>query len=354
MNLEELKAQNAAEEAKANQTPQEDEQVTETVADEEATETDESVAADESGADVDKSQDDETVSEGDTESEPEAWMNESTDEQGVPIQKHIGMKQRLKGKIEAQSDELSAQQGEIDSLKAKLAQYESGTPAPTKPVSEPVSDLEIPMEHDFDTPEEYRAAMVKYQNDFFDRRMQAREKTSEASGRKQKFEADLAEGTDAHYQRAEELINQHSIDPELYKTADRNVRIAVEQALPNRGEMITDFLISSMGEGSEKVMYFIGRNEAQRNKLQSLLREDPNGIKASIWLGTVLADKASAKSKSISQAPAPAARVKGGDKSASGEALQRKYKDAHKKRNVQEAYNIKKQAKKQGVDVTNW
>ncbi len=120
------------------------------------------------------------------------------------------------------------------------------------------------------------------------------------------------------------------------------------------GNEITTALIASMGEGSEKVFYNLGRNPKKLAELQLALQQDPNGLKAMVLLGKMSASfNAPIKKKSL--APAPAANASG-DKQVSKteKSFKRAYENAHKSGNTQKAFNLKSEAKAAGLDTKNW
>jgi hypothetical protein len=126
--------------------------------------------------------------------------------------------------------------------------------------------------------------------------------------------------------------------------------------MPGQGDNIFENLVSKMGIGSDKVTYFIGRNKAE---FQSKLMSDKTGIEAAIYLGRKLEQfNNSSTTKRKSKAPAPASNangdvtVKGG--STSGKAFKKKYDALHKAKNGKDAFNVKREAKKAGVDTSSW
>ena len=123
--------------------------------------------------------------------------------------------------------------------------------------------------------------------------------------------------------------------------------------MPGKGSAVVDVLISRIGEGSEKVSYYIGRNETARAKFQALMMEDPTGIKASIFLGEQKARLTGAINKQkTSKAPAPAPDVTGGRVAVDGGAeLKKKYDSA---KTIQEQLDARRAARKAGIDVSKW
>ena len=140
------------------------------------------------------------------------------------------------------------------------------------------------------------------------------------------------------------LAEKSGISADMYQSADRKVRQAIDSVFNGAGDDITDALIANLGEGSEKVMYSLGVNSTRLNELRSRLQSDPSGVKAAIYLGQLNAElKAPMKRKTT--APKPPPEVNGDAKaSTSVRNLQKRYSEAQRTGNVQAAYNIKKEA----------
>jgi len=277
----------------------------------------------------------------------EPWMADEDDSQSsdVPVSTHIKMKQKLKGRI-SQKDE------ELERLRQENLQLKAGTALP------PVKKAGLPKrphENDFDTLVEYEEALGEYDQKMVDIRLENANRRTQLQQAQQQARVKLEEAVDGHYSRAAKLIQDNGIDTEVYKQTDLIVREAIENLMPGRGDITTDQMISVIGEGSEKVMYYLGRNKNALNELRTLLVDDPTGLKATIFLGQQRERLVNRKQRA-SNAPAPSRRVRG-DKaptSAKANSLLKKRKAALNSGNLQRAYDIKKQAKEKGIDVSDW
>ena len=258
----------------------------------------------------------------------------------VPVGKFVSVKKKLKGQISEQDDEIKRLRKERDDA-LKL-----------KPKEKTV--LIRPKKDDFDTDEEFEVALDKYNDDKHEdtyKRNRLKDQQDEAN---RKAHENLTEAVDGHYERAAKLIEKSGIKSEVYQAADATVRKAVESITPNLGDLIVDQVISILGEGSEKVVYYLGRNKAALNKFQSLLASDKSGMKAAVYLGQEK-QRLTNPLKPRSNAPAPATGIKGDHSTAGAEArFKKKYDSAHGKNNLQLAYNAKKEARAAGVDVSKW
>lgn len=258
----------------------------------------------------------------------------------VPVGKFVSVKKKLKGQISERDEEIERLKKERDEA-LKL-----------KPKEKTV--LVKPKKDDFDTDEEFDVALDKYNDDKLEdtyKRNRLKEQQDEAN---RKAHENLTEAVDGHYERAAELIEKSGIKPKIYQAADATVRKAVESITPNLGDLIVDQVISILGDGSEKVMYFLGRNKAALNKFQSLLSSDPSGMKAAVYLGQEKQRLAN-PIKPRSNAPDPLTGIKGDTPITGAEArFKKKYDSAHSKNDLQSAYNAKKEARAAGVDVSKW
>jgi hypothetical protein len=276
----------------------------------------------------------------------EPWMEEEGEQdpddpsKTVPVGKFVGLKKKLRGRISEQNEELEKLRRENAEL-AKL-----------KPKEETV--LERPKKDDFDTDDEFYEALDKYNLNRTSETINRTRLEDQRKAEQRQAQEKLMEAVDEHYLRAADLIEKSGIKPEIYQAADTTVRKAVEAITPNLGDVIVDQVISILGEGSEKVMYFLGRNKAALAKFQSLLASDKSGMKAAVYLGQEK-QRLTNPIKPRSNAPNPPTNIKGDANVTGLEArFKKKYDAAHSKKNLQEAYNAKKEARKAGVDVSKW
>ncbi len=247
-------------------------------------------------------------------------------------------KRKLKGKLgEANS--------EIDALKAEIDQLKQGKPMQV--------DTAKPVRADFieeaDPDEAYTDALVEWK---FNQGRKSGDRTQAIERAKKS----LDEKVDLHYENASKLIKEHGISEEVYQSADRSFRSSIEGVLPGKGDIIADVLIANLGEGSEKVVFHIGRNKTKLKRFQDLLVSDPSGVQAAMYVAEIKSSWSSTN-KQIRKPPSPATPISG-DTPAKGSkearAFEKSYKTAHEKGNHQAAYDAKKKAKAAGVDVSNW
>jgi len=274
----------------------------------------------------------------------EPWQMSEMDEakgqpdKDVPVKTHLKIKSKLKGRLSEAEDKNKALADENARLKAK-------GPAPK------------PDRVDFATDDEYDAAHENYEDlKTTERVRKVAEQDRVTLAQKNAIEA-RKKAVESHYKRAAELVEKSGIKAELFGASDKKVRETVEMVYKGGGDDITDQLIDDLGDGSEKVLYYLGINENALNKLQVLLASQRSGMKAGMYLAQ-LKERLTKPKKVTSTAPAPANQHNGdGGATASSKAvkkLKKAYDDAHKSGNPQDAYNAKKAAKLAKVDVSQW
>lgn len=275
--------------------------------------------------------------------EVEAWMQEEDpdDAGGDESQKKVKLstKQKLRGKLEDSEAEITLLRNEVEALKKGNAQ------------PEPAAQEKRPRSADFDTDEEYEDAVDVWHEKKNESQYSTFEKsrTDKADVARQVQERE--DSVSGHYERAEKLIEDSGISLEVYKAADTAVRKAVDAIIPNSGDTVVDHMISVLGDGSEKTMYYLGRNKVALNEFRALLSDDPSGLKASVYLGKITEKIAGSKNKP-SQARKPAANVKGDEVPKGPEGrFKKQYSEA---KSGQKKYDIKKAARAAGHDTSKW
>lgn len=295
----------------------------------EETETPEEISEEE---DSDK----ETPEEEPSEEEEAAFWQNIDEEEEVPASTHVRIKQKLKGRLKEKDSE-------IEKLKEEIAAIKNGKPSGKQ--------LKRPDKYDFDTDEEYDAALEQYEDQRL-AQLEARRRESDLLRRQEEARKAAVE---SHYDRAGEFVEKFSIAPERYKKADESFRHALETVLPGLGDQAAEEMISYLGPGSEKVIFKVGSKPELLREFQALITENPTGHKAGIFLGKQM-QSITNPIKRKSQAPKPTPNLKGDEVNGSAKArsLQKAYKAAHKEGNSQKAFDIRKQARAAGINVSAW
>ena len=335
MDLDQLRAENAAQEASRAAPPQD-------APDEEIVNAAEGQEDDTQDADLDGS--DES-----TQADAEDWMKGDEPESQGAEKKFTdndvaAAKKKLRAKLEAKDSEVDELRKQLEQIKN---QQHQAPQVGAKPTREQFYEQDDP-----DAAYTDAVARWTYNNEAAQQQAQRQklERERAAIEHVQAIEASV----DKHYERAAKLTEQSGISPDLYRSADERVRTAIDQVFPGEGEAVTNILIDLVGEGSERVMYHLGVNTARRAELQDIMRNDPKGLKAAAYLGK-LAAELTAPAKRKSNAPAPAAQIQGdATPNDNGSKLLRQYKEAHAKGNTQAAFDLKWQAKQAGINTKTW
>jgi hypothetical protein len=292
--------------------------------------------------------------EGDTEEvEQEGWMQteeaeDSDDQKGgfVPNRGVAAVKRKLKAKLNDAKDE-------NETLKARIEALEKGGPtSPTKEAGLPPR----PKREDFDfNDDDYDAAVDDWNDKKLDIKLTTHTQSTQQKASQFQAEEALKQSVNGHYDKAAKLVEDGRITEDSYLNADRAVRHAVDSAFGGNGDQLVDRLIHTLnlsGEGSEKVMYQLGVNPPKLARLGELLRNDPSGLSASVYLGTLQA-QITTPTKRRSTAPAPAAKVDGEGGGGGPEGtFHKQYKKAGD--DAGQRIKIKRAAKKKGVDTSQW
>lgn len=342
LSLEQLKAKNAEETAETEIQPAKDKPVEEYV--EEETETEAVEVETESTAGDEQEE----------EAKTESWMQsgeeatpESNDTGWKPNSTYAAKRKKfkdLRGQLEEKDDEL-------ETLRQENAQLKQGKPAEVAQ-PKPMPTMEG---SDYDE-SKYQAAMQEWMQSAVQEQARnvitSTQTETEQQRQVQAQQQAVETALNSHYEAAGKLVESGKITAQSFQNADRAVRNAVDQIFPGGGDQITDRLFSTLtmvGEGSEKVMYQLGVNPSAMQKLQTLLTNDPSGVAASVYLGQLQSGITSPTNRK-SNAPRPAKQVNG-DTTAKQSALQKQYEKAA---DPQTRITVKRQAKSQGIDTSNW
>lgn len=336
--LEELKAENAKAEEEAATKPQ----TVEVEPEARAAEVIPEAVVTDSGTQPDA----ETDAKETDKAEVEDWMasDESADDTNNAIWKASREKYKAKlGKVTEKHDD------EVAQLRAENAKLKSGAAPKTlnRPKREDYEDKEDPEEA-------YLDALTDFKLEQKSAKQAVRTTEADTEAKHVAHQNKVDESVDQHYERAVKLSEQSGITAEVYQSADKTIRTAIDAVRPGAGDIIVDELISNLGEGSEKVFYSLGVNAAKRDKLTSLLISDVSGIKAAMYLGTLKAEL-NAPNRKATNAPAPAPNLQGdGASKDPHKTLKKAYDKASQSGDQQAAFTAKMEAKKAGANVKTW
>ena len=336
--LEELKRQNAEKEA-AEQVAQPDEVVEEEVQDEE-TEVEE----------IDSADDDESTEESESQEVP-AWMKseEQTSQDGdqVPVKTHVAMKHKLKARAKEAENELEELRRQVEQLRSTPA---SGVQPP--PVTAPISRPKL-VDFDYDD-DKYNEALDDWIESKMTEKLSSFQTKNRETEQQTQQQQRLESSVNQHYERAAKLVEDGLLTAEEYHDSDSMVRRRLDTVTSGNGDTVTDTLLSVLGEGSEKVIVALSRNPSYMMELERELNDDKTGSKALVYLGS-LKNQFNSTNNRVSRTPRPAKKIKGDASTSSSEKGAKKaYLAAHKKGDRQAAFDIKRKAKQDGLNVREW
>jgi hypothetical protein len=340
LSLEELKKQNVDEEEIDDQDlDQEDDDDLES-----------EIKPDDSDTDDDDDLDDDSGESGDEDDEVDSILSlidEDEDETSdVPVSTHIRMKRKLKDRNKQQTDEIERLKAEVSALKKGPSGLHTDMP-----VRPQLADFE-------DDINEYEKAIVQYDQDIVRYNYTLAKEEDEIRNASEQVKKNRERAVDSHYDRVNTFVkdSKDRISAETYETAEQNVRDSINDRLPgeNSGDVVTDHLIEVMGEGSEKVIFLLGKKPQALNKLIDLMETDPTGLQAAVFVGQQK-ERLTKTPRRISRAKKPAKNAKGdSSETPKTNALKKAYDAAHKNRNLQEAFDIKREAKRLKIDTSSW
>ena len=331
MSLEELRAQVAAEEAGESE-----------------------VKAVEPEVELEEEEPEEVESEpGETEETVELSEDFELELEGEPVsQQEPTPEEALIHKLSKERRKRKEEQSENEQLKKRLEELEKRLTQPAQQVQQPTqSHAGEPTFPDMYDPgiegdrKKYDAAVKKYFAD-----MEAyRNRHSEADKANADFRAQLDAMTKNLAVNAAKFATDNKVSVDRVANALNTATDDVDAATGIDGSFA--YLLDSVGEGSERVAYYIGTNQAGRDQLKKLLEDDPKGLKAIAHM-TRLAEKLKPKqAKQVSKAPEPDQSLKGDAvESASAKQLQKEFDSATK---FDDLMRIRKKAKELGVKLTS-
>lgn len=278
------------------------------------------------------------------ESEDEDWLKSSEPEEkdGVPLAKHIELRNKLKGVKGA----LSEKDQEIARLNALL------NGSATQPKA--VADLEIPQESwEYSGEKPYNEYLTELNARNALKLLQSQQQVNERSAVAQRNEIFISEQVDQHYDRAAQLISKNpSLTEEKFKAAETKVTETLNALTGGMGEVVVNNMVARLGPGSEKVIVHLGLNNEALKTLEKKFKEDETGFSAAMYMAELkmkFENSPAAKPKAVT---APDRALSG--KSAEQSFEQRAYQKAHAQNDGQKALDIKQAAKAKGIDTSSW
>lgn len=177
----------------------------------------------------------------------------------------------------------------------------------------------------------YHAKLAEWNGKQFQKQIESYQQNQmrqhQAAQMKQQMESEI----ESHFERAASLRVSD------YESAERNVRSVL-------GGDKTDMMIAFLGDGSEKVAYYLGKNPDKLHDLAATLQADPSGLRAMAKLGE-LRGKLNVRpaTKKISSAPTADEPLTGGASSANDAAILKRLDKLNKLPNRDKFRTLKKE-----------
>lgn len=220
----------------------------------------------------------------------------------------------LTHKLTKQRKRAQKAESEVETLREELNQLKqamSGQQPQAAPVQPQVS-AEMPEPPDFYSPEingdksKYSQAFAKYMADY--QRWDEAQKAPAIQAQQQQtqYQETIANKASKLSTDAAKFIQDNKIKANVVIDSIELAKNDVDEAAGLDGAFV--HLLDSLDDGAAKVAYHIGRNEAARDKLKSLIKSDPSGLKAVNYLTKLTSLKPKA---SLSKAPEPDEPIKG-------------------------------------------
>lgn len=283
---------------------------------------------------------------GEAEEEPSEDFELELGGEPEPGQQKPSPEDALVYKLTKQKAKAREYKTELEELKAEIAALKSGSYSKPKQNQQPGTNyppVPVLYEDGIDTKEQYTQAYQKWMADC----RAIDQRNSQADQQKTEYKRQMEEMTHNLAKRLGKFATEHKIKDDRVIAAAERATSEIDGATKIDGSLA--YLLDSVGDGGERVAYYIGTNDAAMSKVKELLQQDNSGLKAIAHM-TRLAEKLKPKhSAKTSKAPAPDTPLKGDGSSASAKTLQAKY---DKTTDPKEMMNLRKKARELGVKLT--
>lgn len=260
------------------------------------------------------------------------------------LQHKLSRERKKKQAARSEVEELQDQIKQLTQMIQGGQQQQPQQPAPqTRSAAEPVFPDLYDKGIDGDR-QKYDAAVKKY----FAEMQSYQTRHNEAEQVQQKNRERFESMTKELAGRAAKFASENKVSVDRVADALDKATSEIDEATGIDGALA--YLLDSVGDGSERVAYYIGTNDNARTQIKSLLQQDPNGFKAISHM-TRMAEKLKPKhSKKLSKAPEPDQSLKGDSANTGSVAkkLQAQWDKASKREDMVE---IRRKAREAGVQL---
>lgn len=334
MSLEDLKAQAEAEEENT------EEQEPETQDEPEQEEAEDAEA--EEGSSEEEEGDE-------TEDEPSDDFELELDGEPEPGQQKPSPEDALVYKLTKQKAKAKEYKSELEELKAELAALKSGTSQPQaqqRPQQPAQHYPPVPVlyEDGIDTKEQYTQAYQRWMADC----KAIDQRNAQADQQKSEYKRQMEDMTHNLAKRLGKFASEHKIKDDRVISAAEKATSEIDEATKIEGSLA--YLLDSVGDGGERVAYYIGTNEGAMAKVKELLQADSTGLKAVAHMTKLAAQLKPKHSIRTSKAPAPDRPVKG-DGSSVGSIAKKLQAEWDKATKREDLMNVRRKAREAGVKL---
>jgi hypothetical protein len=281
------------------------------------------------------------------EEEPSEDFELELDGEPEPDQQKPSPEDALVYKLTKQKQKTREYKSEIEELREELKALREGRqPQAQSRQQQPAQQYTpVPLLHEngIDTPEQYQKAYQKWVADC----KAIDQRNAEADQQKSEYKRQMEDMTHNLAKRLGKFASEHKIKDERVISAAERATSEIDEATKIDGSLA--YLLDSVGDGGERVAYYIGTNDAAMTKIKGLLQQDTTGMKAIAEM-TRMAERLKPKHSSrTSKAPAPDRPIKGDGSQASSRKLQEQYDKASEKRDMKAMREAVRAAEKLGV-----
>ena len=335
MSLEELRAKAEAEETKAEQPEAEVDEPEQEEPEQEETEEPEAEEAEESN-------DFELELEG--EPEPDQQKYDPVEVLQHKLSRERKKKRKVKEESESQIQELQDQVRQLSQMLQGGTQAQPQQPAPqAQSAAEPkIPDLyDQGIDGDRDKYDKAMKQWFQSYQAFQNRHKEAEQAQNQNRERFESMTKELAS-------RAAKFASEHKVSVDRVADALDKATSEIDEVTGIDGALA--YLLDSVGDGSERVAYYVGTNNAAMSQIKGLLKDDPQGFKAIAHM-TRLAEKLKPKhSRKVSKAPEPDQPLRG-DSSKSSPSAKKVQDMWDKAKTPDEMMAARRKARELGVQL---
>ena len=266
-----------------------------------------------------------------------------------PDQQKPSPEDALVYKLTKQKQKTREYKSEIDELREELKALREGRqPQAQSRQQQPAQQyppIPVLYEDGIDTPEQYRAAFMKWEAE----RQAIDRRNAQADQQQSEYKRQMEDMTHNLAKRLGKFASEHKIKDERVISAAEKATSEIDEATKIDGSLA--YLLDSVGDGGERVAYYIGTNDAAMTKVKGLLQQDKTGMKAIAEM-TRMAERLKPKHSSrTSKAPAPDRPIKGDGSPMASRKLQDEYDKASDKSDLAGMRNAIRKAEELGVKL---